>query len=67
MKTIQVKNCSSCPFCQTDWQDSSSYCAFPDDKENEVYNLVFEKGQPAPENCPLRENKVKIKLKKLKN
>jgi len=57
---IEVKNCRDCPFCQTDWQDSKSFCAFPSD--DEIYGLTFEKNEPAPENCPLRKNKVKVKL-----
>lgn len=45
---IQVKNCRNCPFCQTDWQDSKSFCAFPTDNDNEVSGLTFEKNEPAP-------------------
>lgn len=59
---IKVKNCKDCPFAQTDWQDSSSFCACPSNKEDEVYYLNYGENEPAPENCPLRDFVLSIEL-----
>lgn len=59
---IKTKNCDGCPFAQTDWMDSSSFCGCPSDGSDEVYSLNYKENEPAPEKCPLRNVVISVDL-----
>ena len=56
VKTIEVDQCGDCPFYGTSDFDSSSFCVMNN-------NIEYFEDKALPEDCPLKKNNYKIKLK----